>query len=290
MPRYAAHAKINLHLAVLAQETTGYHQIETVFCALELADEVEVTVGGEGIRLDVLGVELGPVQENTAYRAASAFFEQARLPPGARIRILKHVPAGAGLGGGSSDAAATLLALNELHGSPLGPPVLREIGFSIGSDVPFFLAALPLALAWGRGERLLALPPLASAPVLLVVPPTPTSTLEAYEALAARRNLRAASNARSPRSLRSEDFGSYERIAAIAQNDFEEIVFEQQPELGEVKRSLVDAGAIHTLLTGSGSAVFAIFRDHIALEAAAASTRSAFPHTAVLTTATCARM
>jgi 4-diphosphocytidyl-2-C-methyl-D-erythritol kinase len=288
MPRYAAHAKINLHLAVLARETTGYHQIETLFHALDLADDVEVVAEGAGVQLEVLGADVGPHEHNTAYRAACAFFEQAHTPPAARIRITKNVPAGAGLGGGSSDAAATLRALNELYGSPLDEHSLREIGVSIGSDVPFFLTPHPFALAWGRGERLLALPPLPAAPTLLVIPPTPMSTREAYDALAARRAARA--NRSAPRVLHADDLTSYRRIAALAHNDFEEIVFDALPELRAIKQGLAAAGAIHTLVTGSGSALFAIFEDEAARDSAAARTRSDFPGNDIITTATCTHL
>jgi 4-diphosphocytidyl-2-C-methyl-D-erythritol kinase len=288
MPRYAAHAKINLQLAVLARETTGYHQIETLFQTIALADDVEVEAEGPGVQLEVHGADVGPNDRNTAYLAACAFFEHSRATPHARIRITKKVPAGAGLGGGSSDAATTLRALNELYSSPLDGPSLREIGLSIGSDVPFFLAAQPFALAWGRGERLLALPPLPAAPTLLVVPPTPMSTREAYDALAARRASHA--HRAAPRVLRAVDLTSYERIAALAHNDFEDIVFDAFPESRAIKQSLADGGAVHTLLTGSGSAVFAIFEAQRALEDAAARIRSAFPGNEIITTATCASL
>ncbi|MGH7555055.1 MAG: 4-(cytidine 5'-diphospho)-2-C-methyl-D-erythritol kinase [Longimicrobiales bacterium] len=288
MARYAAHAKINLHLAVLARETTGYHQIETLFHALDLADDVEVNAEGAGVQLEVSGADVGPTERNTAYLAACTFFEQARTTPAARIRITKNVPVGAGLGGGSSDAAVTLRALNELYGSPLDELSLREIGFSIGSDVPFFLAAHPFALAWGRGERLLALPPLPAAPTLLVVPTVPMSTREAYHALATRRAARA--DRFSPQVLRADDLTSYQRIAALAHNDFEEIVFAALPELRAIKQSLAAAGAIHTLVTGSGSALFAIFEDEAARESAAARTRLEFQSNDIITTATCTHL
>lgn len=149
-----APAKLNLHLAVLARETSGYHQIETVFCALELADRLEVRRAGAGIVLEVDGADLGPSEENLAHRAARTFYEAAAIAPEAEIRLEKHIPVGAGLGGGSSDAAAAMRALNMLHGTPLDEAALLQAAATLGSDVPFFLSGGPLALAWGRGERI----------------------------------------------------------------------------------------------------------------------------------------
>lgn len=284
----AAHAKVNLHLAVLAREESGYHQIETVFCALHLADDVEVTTAGRGIQLDVAGAELGPPDENLAYRAAVAFFEQTRLPPAARIRLVKRIPAGAGLGGGSSDAAATLAALNALHGYPLGAPTLRDIGFSIGSDVPFFVAAVPLALGWGRGERLLAIPPPAETPVLLVVPPEPVATRDAYDALDARRRTRL--EAAPSRVLALDDLRTFESIAAVAVNDFEDVIFDRHPELRRVKLMLAAGGAAHALLTGTGSALFGLFPSTALLDQVSERVRAEFTSATVIQTATCSRL
>lgn len=288
MHAVAAHAKVNLHLAVLAREESGYHQIETVFCALQLADDVEVTTVGRGIQLDIAGAELGPPEENLAHRAAVAFFEQTRLPPSARIRLLKRIPAGAGLGGGSSDAAATLAALNALHGYPLGPPTLREIGFSIGSDVPFFVAGVPLALAWGRGERLLAIPSPGETPVLVVVPPEPVFTRDAYDALDARRRTRL--EAARSRVLALDDLRTYESIAALAVNDFEDVIFERHPELRRIKQLLAASGAVHALLTGTGSALFGLFPSTALLDQASERVRAEFTSANVIQTATCARL
>lgn len=283
MPFTAAHAKLNLHLAVLAREASGYHQIETLFCMLELADDFAITLGGDGVRLEVEGAELGPPETNLAHRAATAFFEQARLPASARIRIVKKIPAGAGLGGGSSDAATTLLALNALHGYPVGAATLREIGMSIGSDVPFFLAGRPLALAWGRGEQMLALPAPPSVTVVVVVPSARVATRSAYEALAAAR---ATGFQAPPRSLTLDDVRDIASIAAIARNDFETVVFETHPELRDIKSALAGHGAIHAMLTGTGSAVFGLFQNVTEARLAAASMRSAHPDAETIVTAT----
>lgn len=281
-----AHAKINLHLAVLAREASGFHQIETLFCALDLADEIEVVAKGSGITLDVEGAQLGPPEQNLAYRAAAGFFEHARLPPAARIQIVKRIPVGGGLGGGSSDAAATLLALNGLHGYPLGASTIRDIGFSLGSDVPFFLAATPYALAWGRGERLLPLPAPPPTPVLLVTPADGIATREAYEALAEQR---ARAEPAPPRVFALEDLRSLDQIAATSQNDFEPIVFSRMPELAGIRDELSAAGALHARLTGTGSAVFGLFRNNAALQTAEERIGARFPAVKTIATTTCER-
>lgn len=282
-----AHAKINLHLAVLARETTGFHQIETLFCALDLADEIDVSARGSGISVEVEGAQLGPPEQNLAYRAAAGFFEHARILPAARIEIVKRIPVAGGLGGGSSDAATTLLALNALHGYPLGAATVREIGFSLGSDVPFFLSGSPFALAWGRGERLLQLPAPPPTPVLLVVPAKGVATREAYEKLAEHRSR---AEPAPPRVYSLDDIRSLEQIAATAHNDFESVIFARLPQLARIRDELADAGALHARLTGSGSVVFGLFRNTTALEAAAARIAERFPESHSIATATCERL
>lgn len=257
--RALAPAKVNLRLKVLAREVSGYHQIETLFCAIGLADTLEVTRVGDTIGLEVTGAELGRPEENLVYRAAAAFFHTARIHPGVRMRLEKAIPAGAGLGGGSSDAATTLLALNELYGNPLSPAAIFRIGARLGSDIPFFLSGAARAIAWGRGERLLPLPPLAPAPMVLVLPEFSISTAGAYQALARAREGR--EQVPQPAIIDTDRLGSWVDMAKIAENDFEAHTFERFPILRKIKVSLQDAGATIALLSGSGSAVFAIFPD-----------------------------
>ena len=280
MIRRLAPAKINLRLEILAREDSGYHQIESVFCALLLADELEVAVGEPGIRLEVSGAELGPPERNLAYRAAVAFHEAAGSPAAVHIRLTKRIPAGAGLGGGSSDAAATLLALNEAHGRPLDAATILRLGAALGSDVPFFLSGAALALVWGRGERILPLPPPPPAPVLLAVPPFEIATAEAYRAL--DRDRGAPAGPPAPRTIRLADLGSWSGIAAGAVNDFEPVLFPRHPELAGLRDTLARAGARLARLTGSGSAVFGIFESTEERAAAAARIAHAFPHVRII--------
>src|SRR5690606_2841170 len=187
------------------------------------------------------GATLGPEKENLVYRAALGFFRSARMAPAARIRLTKRIPHRAGLGGGSSDAAATLLALNALHGHPLGGPELRRLALALGSDVRCSLATPPFAPGWGRGQRLLTLPPPPAAPALLVVPDARVDTGAAYHALASSRGPRA--EPAEPRTISSDELRGWTGIAANAANDFESVVFERLPELAGIRADLEAAGA-----------------------------------------------
>jgi 4-diphosphocytidyl-2-C-methyl-D-erythritol kinase len=275
--KLAAPAKVNLHLRVLAREESGFHQLETLFCAIDLCDEIDLAPALPGLRLLVHGPDLGPPDKNLVIRAAQAFQQATELEPALEITLLKRIPAGAGLGGGSSDAAATLRGLNTMYGRPLSHAALLDIAGRLGSDVPFFLCGSPLALAWGRGERLLALPPLPPAPVLLVLSPFEVSTPEAYQALADHRVNEPAPIASSVQRL--GNLASWSGVAEIAQNDFETVVFSMHPQLGDIKTELLDQGAIVALLSGSGSAMFAVFADPDTLTAAAPAIEERFPGT-----------
>lgn len=253
-----APAKINLSLRILARESSGYHQLETIFCAIELHDEIRIEPASDGLHLEVEGAELGKVHDNLVYRAAHAFHEAAGRPAAARIRLRKRIPAGAGLGGGSSDAAATLAALNAIHGEPLDRVRLLEIAAALGSDVPFFLSESPLALAWGRGERMLPLPALPTVPALVVVPPFAISTPDAYRELAEHRE-RSPVAAR-PAIIEPDSLREWSTLAALAANDFEEPTFRRYPELEGILDAL-NHGAMIARLSGSGSALFGLFPD-----------------------------
>jgi 4-diphosphocytidyl-2-C-methyl-D-erythritol kinase len=267
VPTYLAPAKVNLRLVVLAREASGFHQIETLFCALALADELDVEPGGNDVTLEVEArQDLGPARSNLVIRAAEAFQRAAGIQGGARIRLRKRIPAGAGLGGGSSDAATTLRALNELHGCPLDAHALLASAGTLGSDVPFFVLGSPLAWAWGRGDRLLPLPPLPARPVLVVAPATPVSTSEAYETLALRRE--EAGGRTPPAAFDPAALRSWDAIASIATNDFEDVVFDRMPELARIRDALRAAGAAPAMLAGSGSALYGVFHDPADAQAA----------------------
>src|SRR5881296_3649604 len=177
--RIAAHAKINLFLRILARESSGFHQIETAFALLELADELHVRRTDSGVTLEVNGPDLGPADENLAVRAARAVLDATGNRFGVAITLTKRIPVRAGLGGGSSDAAATLHAVNALAGDAVPRHELLHFAARLGADVPFFASGAPLAVAWGRGERLFRLAPLPAAPVLIAVPKIAIATADA---------------------------------------------------------------------------------------------------------------
>lgn len=255
--RLRAPAKVNLRLRVLAREESGFHSLETLFCAVSLADEVRVRRSAPGVALRVEGgVDTGPPERNLAVRAAERFFEALGEDPAVAVELRKEIPAQAGLGGGSSDAAAVLRALNLLHGEPLPPESLLRLAGALGSDVPFFLSGSPLALAWSRGERLLALPPLPPRPLLIVHPGEGVSTAEAFAGVGRARG---GAYTPEPVALPLEALGSWEGVCALAGNDFEAPALERIPGLAGAKREMERAGAGITLLSGSGACLFGLF-------------------------------
>ncbi|MGA0920638.1 MAG: 4-(cytidine 5'-diphospho)-2-C-methyl-D-erythritol kinase [Gemmatimonadaceae bacterium] len=254
--RVEAQAKINLSLRILAQEQSGYHQLETLFARIDLADTVEVALDPRDRAIVVEGADVGPPEQNLAYRAAVAFLEATRWATGFRIRVVKRIPVGGGLGGGSADAGAVLRILNTLAPHPLSPAALLTIAVRLGADVPFLAVEAPVALAWGRGERLLALPPLPSRELLLVVPPFGVNTGAAFGWVAAQRQGEPIS---APAPLAADDLARWDRIVPLAANDFEGAVGAHHPAIGSCLDALRAAGATIARLSGSGSTVFGVF-------------------------------
>jgi 4-diphosphocytidyl-2-C-methyl-D-erythritol kinase len=255
--RVVAQAKVNLFLRVLAREEGGHHQLETLFCRLAFGDEVVVRVASRGIALDCAGAPVVPVERNLAYRAAVAYRERTGWPTGVAIEIEKRIPVGGGLGGGSADAGAVLRALDALNPEPIGHQALREAAAPLGADVPFLTSEAVLALGWGRGERMLALPPLPSRRVVLVVPPFPVDTADAYRWLA---EARAGGTAPVlPRLYTTADLASWRAVAGLAENAFEAPVEARHPRLDELRAALRrELGAEIARLSGSGSTVFGV--------------------------------
>jgi 4-diphosphocytidyl-2-C-methyl-D-erythritol kinase len=254
--RAEAPAKINLRLLVLARETTGYHSLESLFCAVSLHDVITVSRAGPGLLLEVEGgIDMGPADSNLVVRAARRFYAEIDRPPAAVLRVAKRIPAAAGLGGGSSDAAATLRALNVLHGEPLDDARLLACGADLGSDVSFFLTPTPYALGWGRGQRLLSLPPLPPRPVLIARPEVDMPTPALFRRLA---ELRDGSPPAGGERITLEQITTWERLPEIARNDFEAVAPEWIPDFGAARETLARVARV-ALLAGSGSSIFGIF-------------------------------
>jgi len=262
-----APCKINLYLRVLGLHEGGpYHEIETLFLAVDLQDHLAIEPGGKDVRLTVEGADVGPPEENLVTRAARAFVAETGIDPGLRIRLRKRIPAGAGLGGGSSDAAATLRGLNALFGEPLDGEALRSVGRSLGADVSFFLGGSAFALGRGRGDDLVHLAPLPTRTALLGLPDIHVSTPWAYGALSGRRAVAGAAVDAAPR-LTGRDL-DWSELEGLATNDFETVVLDEHPAIAGARRALVGTGARLVLMSGSGSAVAAIYDEPEAASAA----------------------
>jgi 4-diphosphocytidyl-2-C-methyl-D-erythritol kinase len=254
----SAHAKANLLLRVLARETSGFHQLETLFTLLELSDELTVEWIPSGIELVVEGADTGPTESNLAYRAAAMVLDATNRRFGVRMHLLKRIPVGAGLGGGSADGAAALHAVNALAGNAVPRHEILQMAARLGSDVPFLASGVPLALAWGRGERMFRLPPPPSAPALLVIPPFGIQTGKAYERLSEGRDW---SHGRGSIVLELDALTTWGGIARLGGNDFETPVFGKEPGLRGLFERLCTTGPLLARLSGSGSALIAVYKN-----------------------------
>jgi 4-diphosphocytidyl-2-C-methyl-D-erythritol kinase len=260
-------AKINLALAVLGKRTDMFHEIRTVFQSISVADAIEI--GFRRARHTVITVQSIPeIPNNIAGRVARAVLDHWKLDAAVDIRIEKRIPMGGGLGGGSSDAAAVLMALPALAGKPLDAEVRLRIACELGSDVAFFLLG-GTALGIGRGEEIYPFPEPKPAHGLLLLPDLPVSTAEAYHALG-RESL-----VPYPPSLASFQARCLAAGADLAswrdfcRNDFEEAIFARHPGLRKLHTALVRSGALLARMSGSGSALFGIFESKAAAEQAA---------------------
>ena len=257
--RVEAQAKINLHLRVLGRESSGYHQIETLYQRISLADTVAVHTGGAGRSLDCRGADVGPTEHNLAWRAALGFAEATGWPSSFAIEIEKRIPVGGGLGGGSADAGAVLRLLLALAPPPVARAAhgaLASLAARLGADVPFLAGELPLAIGLGRGERLLPLAPLPDREVLLCAPSFGVSSATAFGWLAESRGGCAIAQHSALQTLRPV---SWTTIAGFSGNDLEVPVFEHHPVLSEIRDELERAGATVARMSGTGSTVFGVF-------------------------------
>ena len=253
----SAHAKLNLFLRVLSKDEDGYHSLETLFARIALADELTATRRESGVTLEVLGADTGPEADNLAVRAAEMVLAGLRTKFGVHIRLEKKIPVGGGLGGGSADAAAALEAVNALAGNAIPRAELLQFAARLGSDVAFCFSDAPLALGWGRGERLMVLPPLPTAPVLLLIPPVAIRTSEAYRWVAdARKN----QGRRGAVAMDLEAVGGWGSIGRLAGNDFESPVFARVPQVRAAFEAVVGTKPLVCRMSGSGSAIFGVYR------------------------------
>ncbi len=250
---FLAPAKLNISLEVYGKRPDGYHNIRSVMVPVSLYDEVTVEEAPGGIAVAAGDRSVPSDSSNTCHKAARLFMEREGVPRGVRISIRKRIPSEAGLGGGSSDAAATFKGLMALTGVVPPEDALLSMAASVGADVPFFLCGRP-ALVEGLGDRVSPLDWAVLVWALIVKPPFGLPTREGYE------RLRRAPGESTPRrglpAIRAWD-----DVVSIVGNDFEPAWADARPEIGEIKAELLAAGAAAAGMTGSGSAVFGLFRD-----------------------------
>lgn len=250
-------AKVNLGLKLIARRADGFHELRTVLQTVDLWDTLRyIPRRDRRIVLKCNDPYLPLSSENLIVRAAKLWLEAAQVREGITVCLEKRIPVGAGLGGGSSNAATTLLALERLFVQKLPSGRLHELAGELGSDVPFFLSG-GQALGMGRGDVLVLLPDLKRSPLVLVCPHFSIATRDAYRkaSLWLTKKYKTHNMARFRLKV-------FEKTSALGlfENDFESVLFPDYPELGRLKSRLVAAGAEHAQMTGSGSAVFGVFR------------------------------
>lgn len=254
-------AKINWSLRILGRRPDGYHEIQTILQTISLHDELCFDARNDDTVVLSCNDPLIPTDgSNLIVGAASALRRRFKVSHGANVRLEKRIPAKGGLGGGSSNAAVTLLALAHLWNLRVELSELLEIAATLGADVPFFLLG-GIALASGIGTFLETIPDdnLPIKRLIIVTPKATVSTIDAYQAL----RVPALTSTSADSILSSSRAGEILRFAdpSTLQNDFEEVIFEAEPEIEQVKKALIRAGASASLLAGSGSSVFGIFEN-----------------------------
>ncbi len=256
-----APAKINVTLRILDRRPDGFHNLWSIMQTVALEDEVQIRLRADrqDIRLRCDAAQLAADQSNLVYRAAAEVLKRAQHAIGLDIELRKRIPMGAGLGGGSSDAAATIIGLNHLLQLKWSPKQMADIGQSLGSDVPFFLFA-PSAFVAGRGESVRSVVIEDVRWVVLVNPRFGVNTKWAYQELAATRTA-VKPLSQVQRELDRQSRVSWLQLNAAAENDFEAPVFASHEGLREIKRTLQAQGAEIALLSGSGATVFGVFAD-----------------------------
>ena len=249
-------AKLNLSLDVLKQNPDGYHDLRMIMQTVAFGDDLEIELTEDGSFFIDPGQRYLPADgKNLALRAARLFLEGSGL--GARIKTVKRIPVCAGMGGGSSDAAAVLRALNRLTGYPKTDDALREMALLLGSDVPFCVTG-GTALAEGRGERLTALPPMPDCPIVICKPVFSISTPALFGRIDRRKSRLHPDTAGLAEAL---CLGDLPAAARRMYNVFEDVLDKRQSSVTDIKSELLSIGALGAVMTGTGSAVFGVFSD-----------------------------
>jgi 4-diphosphocytidyl-2-C-methyl-D-erythritol kinase len=252
--RILSPAKINLFLQITGKRPDGYHDLVSLMCCVGLYDTVSLTFGVKETSVSCFHPDVPEDETNLAFAAASLFLNTLNINQGVKISIEKQIPVAAGLGGGSSNAAAAFLGLNRHYGYPFSPDKLISMGLSIGADVPFFIFRKP-AIVSGIGDKLKAYQGLESFKILLVSPGFSISTAKVYKNL----NLGLTNCKKKLRSflLSKQSFDPGCHLC----NDLETVAASMCPGISTVKEALLRHGALGALMSGSGSAVFGLFLD-----------------------------
>ena len=254
-----AYAKLNLTLDVLGKRNDGYHDLKSVMQTISVRDDIEVDVGtGKSWTLECSNPEIPCDESNLAWKAAKLYLDTIKKDPnGLAIRIFKRIPEGAGMGGGSSDAAAVLRALNRHYGNPLSIAALAELGSFVGSDVPFCTIG-GTAMVEGRGEKLRKLPDMPDCMFVICKPNFSVSTPELFAKLDETEIAHRPNNMAMESALLAGDLG---RVCSEIYNVFDPVVTQEHLELNYIKSIFNSYGAVAYQMTGSGSAVFAVVPD-----------------------------
>jgi 4-diphosphocytidyl-2-C-methyl-D-erythritol kinase len=247
-----APAKLNLLLKVTGRRPDGYHELASLMVPVDFCDVLEFLVIPEKVELVWEGLRVPDDENNLVRRAARAFFGRSGVKGGVCVRVVKDIPVGAGMGGGSSDAAATLLSLNHLWSRPLSFETLRELALQLGADVPFFLEPRP-CIATGIGEILEPIDGWPELWYLIVTPRFQVSTAWVYE------NLRLGLTSNGYNRIKKQLHKGRLVISQLLENDLESVTSAKFPILDRIKKTLLDAGAEGALMTGSGPSVFGVF-------------------------------
>jgi 4-diphosphocytidyl-2-C-methyl-D-erythritol kinase len=248
-----AYAKINIGLHILGKRPDGFHNLETIFREVDLFDEIDLEPH-KTLEMNADSI-LVPIDEsNLCLKAAMLLQKEKKVKEGVMIHLRKNIPIGAGLGGGSSDAAAVLRGLNEVWNLKLSNDQLKAIAGQIGSDVPFFIEG-GNAYASGRGEILESFSLEVPYWIAIVTPLIHISTLWAYNHLKLQRDGKGS----ELREKITKQISSPKKLSSVVQNDFEQSTIEVYPEIGRIKEQLKDNGAVFSLMCGSGSSVFGFF-------------------------------
>ncbi len=262
-----APAKINIGLRIIRRRSDNYHDIETVFYPIHLSDELEIVKAPRHEFFSNIDLE---ADANLCLRALHFFCERTGINAEVRMTLRKNIPIGAGLGGGSSDAAAVLLALQEIYGEPLSEIELRNIASELGSDVPFFLKKVP-SYATGKGEIIEPLDFRIERSILTVTPEVSVPTPLAYTLVKPSGD-----RGQSLRDQVSQLGTDYDSYGDQITNDFEAPVFKKFPVIGEIKTAMISSGAEYSSMSGSGSSVYGFYTSDEEAKRALDSIRARF--------------